>query len=247
MIKKCICLVIALYLSTGAVRAAGNTEQAIRYLRQKDFEQAYQQFAIAAQAGDSKAQYLLGLGLLQGKYFPRNEADGLRLLRASSDGGNGQASYALFAYLSGEAKRPLAETVPFLEKAVAQGDSQSKMLLGMLTSDRYGGVNSIFSSLDAILPVEVTPIARADLTAAVSRGQTIFQKSCAVCHQTGIAGAPMINDRARWTELRQKGLSTLVDHAVNGFKAHPPRGADYQLSGNDIRDAVLYMSTPPGS
>jgi cytochrome c5 len=246
MTEKRVCLAIALSLLTRAVCAAGSTETAIHYFQQKAFSQSQPEFAKAAQAGDTKAQYLLGIGLLQGKYFPKNETEGLRLLRASSDGGNGQASYALFAYLSQDGKHALSETVPLLEKAAAQGDIQGKLMLDDLIS-RRGGVNRIFSSLDALLQVEATPIAKADVTLGITHGQTVFQKSCAACHQTGIAGAPMMNEQARWTELRKKGLNTLFDHAVNGFKGHPPRGGDYELSGNDIRDALLFMSTPPGS
>lgn len=246
MTQKCTYLAIVLSLSTCAAYAANSTETAIHHFQQKAFSQAQTEFAEAAQAGDTKAQYLLGIGLLQGKYFRKNEAEGLRLLRVSSDGGNGQASYALFTYLSQDGKHALSETVPFLERAAAQGDFQGKLMLGTLTSKR-GSVTPILSSLDALLPVEATPIAKADVTVAIGHGQAVFQKSCAACHQTGIAGAPMMNEQARWAELRKKGLNTLFDHAVNGFKGHPPRGGDYELSGNDIRDALLFMSTPPGS
>jgi cytochrome c5 len=145
-------------------------------------------------------------------------------------------------YLSRHGKHELSETIPLLEKAVAQGDSQGKFMLDMLTSKRSGMI-PIFSGLDALLPIEAAPIAKTDITAAIGHGLAVFQKSCGVCHQTGIAGAPMMNEQARWAELRKKGLDTLFDHAVNGFKAHPPRGGDYELTGNDIRDAVLFMSS----
>jgi cytochrome c5 len=246
MTNRRIYLAMALSLSMGAVCAAGSTDTAIQHFRQRAYAQSQAEFAEAAQAGDAKAQHLLGLGLLQGKYFPKNEAEGLRLLRMASDGGNGQASYALFTYLSQDGKHALSETVPLLEKAGAQGNLQARLMLDTLTS-RRGGINAIFGNLDGLLPVEASPIAKADVPAAMAHGQTVFQDSCAACHRTGVAGAPAMDDRARWAELRKNGLNTLFDHAVNGYKAHPPRGGDYTLSGNDIRDAVLFMSAPPGS
>jgi cytochrome c5 len=237
-------LAFALSVLTGTACAAGSTETAVQHFRQKAFAQSQSEFTTAAQAGDTEAQYLLGIGLLQGKYFPSNEADGVHWLRASSDGGNGRASYALFIYLSQDGKHSLSETIPLLEKAAAQGNLQAKLVLDNLIR-KQGAMTAVFSSLDALLPVDVTPLAKADARAAATHGQAVYEKTCAACHRSGIAGAPAINDQARWAELRKKGLNTLFDHAVNGYKAHPPRGGAYELSGNDIRDAVLFMSSPP--
>ena len=68
------------------------------HFRQGNFAAAQKEWQEAAGAGDVKAQYMLGLGLLLGKYFPQDEEQGLRYLRAASDKGSGDASYALFTF-----------------------------------------------------------------------------------------------------------------------------------------------------
>lgn len=236
-------LAVVLFCAALAADALANSESATKFMSQKNFEQARKEFKAAAEAGDREAQYLLGIGLLQGKYFEKNEQEGLRLLRASSEGGNAQSSFALFQYLSQDGRHPLSETIPLLEKASAQGDFRAKLVLDNFLG-KPDAMASVYSDLDRFIPIEVHPIAKADIPAVMKNGQAVFQESCAACHRSGIAGAPMPSDSARWADLRKKGFETLVDHAINGFRAHPPRGGTFQLLGDDIRDAVFFMSTP---
>lgn len=243
MPMKNVCLAFILSCAAIAPTALASNDSALKLFSQKKFDQAQKEFMAAAETGDTKAQYLLGIGLLQGKYFPKNEQQGLRLLQASSEGGNGRASYALFQYLNQVERRPLSTTIPLLEKAAAQGDIQAKAVIDNILRSP-AAMAGVYGALDSLIPIEVNTIAVADMTAAIKNGQAVFQRSCSACHQTGIAGAPMISDSARWADLRKKGFATLIEHAINGFKAHPPRGGAFDLTGDDIRDAVFFMSTP---
>lgn len=72
-------------------------------------------------------------------------------------------------------------------------------------------------------------------------GEKVFQRSCAACHRTGIAGAPKIGDRQAWAERIAKGMDTLIDHAVHGFRGMPPRGGDVSLSDEEVEAAVRYL------
>lgn len=243
ILPKWVYALIAVACAAIAANASADNREAIRLLRQKNFEQAQKEFAAAAETGNPESQYLLGIGLLQGKYFEKNEQEGLRLLRASSGAGFGHASFALFQYLSNDGKHSLSETIPLLEKAAAQGSSRAKFLLDVLLR-RSGGMTSVYSDLDAFIPIEVNPMTTADIPAARQNGKAVFENTCAACHERGIAGAPMRSEAARWAELRKGGFENLVGHAIRGFKGHPPRGGLFSLSGDDIRDAVFYMSTP---
>lgn len=69
-----------------------------------------------------------------------------------------------------------------------------------------------------------------------------FQTVCFACHGTGAAGAPMITDKAAWEPRLAKGLDTLVNHAIHGFNAMPPKGGAMQLSDDEIRAVVEYMT-----
>ncbi len=69
-----------------------------------------------------------------------------------------------------------------------------------------------------------------------------YQSSCFACHGTGAAGAPKLGDKAAWEPRIAKGIDTLVNHAINGFNAMPPKGGNMQLTEEQIRAIVEYMT-----
>ena len=71
-------------------------------------------------------------------------------------------------------------------------------------------------------------------------GEMIYNQVCAACHDSGAAGAPML-DPADWSDRLSKGRDTLVDHAVNGFNAMPAKGGRSDLSDEQVAASVDYM------
>lgn len=86
---------------------------------------------------------------------------------------------------------------------------------------------------------EVTQAAASSSGAA--DGKSVYDSVCMACHATGAAGAPKTGDTGAWTARIDKGMDTLVDHAINGFNAMPPRGGNAGLSDEEVRAAVQYM------
>lgn len=87
------------------------------------------------------------------------------------------------------------------------------------------------------------PTAKNERTAA---GQQIVQNVCASCHLPGLAGAPKIGDINAWSPRLEKGMDTLLNHAINGFEAPsgnimPPRGGELSLTDDEIKQAVEYL------
>lgn len=72
-------------------------------------------------------------------------------------------------------------------------------------------------------------------------GKSVFQSACFACHGTGAAGAPKFGDKGAWGNRIAKGMSTLFDHALNGFKGMPARGGRSDLSDDAVKAAVKYM------
>jgi len=70
--------------------------------------------------------------------------------------------------------------------------------------------------------------------------QMIYTSVCSVCHTTGAAGAPIPGSPAM-VERAGKGLDTLVQNAMNGLNAMPPRGGRADLSDEQIRAIVDFM------
>lgn len=72
-------------------------------------------------------------------------------------------------------------------------------------------------------------------------GNEVYDAACVACHGTGAAGAPKLGDSGAWDGRIDKGLETLVDHAINGFNAMPAKGGCSSCSDEEIEVAVEYM------
>jgi cytochrome c5 len=77
-------------------------------------------------------------------------------------------------------------------------------------------------------------------------GKTIFGNLCQTCHTNAATGAPVITDKAAWAPRVAKGMSTLVDHAINGFqgpdgKMMPAKGGNPSLTNDQVKATVEWM------
>lgn len=70
--------------------------------------------------------------------------------------------------------------------------------------------------------------------------EQIYSAVCQTCHVSGAAGAPLMEPGA-WDDRLDKGLDTLVEHAINGFNAMPPKGGRTDLTDEQVRVTVEWM------
>ncbi len=92
-------------------------------------------------------------------------------------------------------------------------------------------------------PAAAAPAAEAlAAEAAAFDPASTYQTTCFACHGTGAAGAPMVGNKDAWAPRIAKGVDTLVSHAMNGFNAMPPKGGNMQLTEEQIRAIVEYMT-----
>ena len=77
--------------------------------------------------------------------------------------------------------------------------------------------------------------------ASAGEGKKVFDSTCMACHATGVAGAPKLGDKAAWAPRIPQGLDTLVQHALQGKNAMPPKGGNASLSDAQVRAAVEFM------
>lgn len=81
-----------------------------------------------------------------------------------------------------------------------------------------------------------------EMQAAAGRDpEKIYQTYCQACHKVGVAGAPKLGDTAAWAPRIDKGMDTLMDHAVNGLNAMPPKGTCSDCSRAELKATVEYM------
>ena len=80
---------------------------------------------------------------------------------------------------------------------------------------------------------------------AFADGKATYQQTCFACHGTGAAGAPKAGDKAAWAPRIAKGMETLHNHAIHGFKGEkgfmPAKGGRADLSDDAVKAAVDYM------
>ncbi len=72
-------------------------------------------------------------------------------------------------------------------------------------------------------------------------GQMIYDNVCAACHSSGAAGAPKL-EAVAWTDRMTGGIDALVTSAINGKGAMPPRGGRADLSDEQMKAVVEFMT-----
>jgi cytochrome c5 len=77
--------------------------------------------------------------------------------------------------------------------------------------------------------------------ADIAKGKAVYEKTCMVCHATGVAGAPKAGDKAAWAAHLAHGVDDLYKNAIKGIKAMPPKGGNPSLSDAEVKAAVDYM------
>ena len=72
-------------------------------------------------------------------------------------------------------------------------------------------------------------------------GEQVYNKYCTACHTSGVMGAPKINNAADWEDRLAQGMDTVLQHAVEGYNAMPPKGTCSDCSEEEIQAAIDYM------
>ncbi len=115
---------------------------------------------------------------------------------------------------------------------------------GFLLSSCGGNAQKSEKTKSAVTKTKTAFVANLD------NGKKVYNKVCIACHMTGVAGAPALKDKARWTEIAAKGMKQLHHDAINGFTGKtgvmPARGSCTDCSDQDLYDAVSYMLKTAG-
>jgi len=122
----------------------------------------------------------------------------------------------------------------------------------LVTSGRVYDRNSPAMS-EAEIAKRIRPVADAGAgssgaaAAALKSGEEIYKSVCTACHATGVSKAPKFGDKRDWAPHLRKGQKTLVQTAIKGEGAMPPRGGASSLSNIEVERAVVYMANAAGA
>lgn len=98
--------------------------------------------------------------------------------------------------------------------------------------------------LEGFIRVDRLPVPEDPVLAA---GRTVWGDTCENCHGGNkLTGAPKITSTRAWAPRIEKGLETLIAHAIGGFMGPkytemPARGGDDSLSDAQVGAAVAFM------
>ena len=92
-------------------------------------------------------------------------------------------------------------------------------------------------------PPQITP--PATIAAPTARQLTLRNRSCALCHVDGNAGAPRLGHRGDWEAIRAKSRATLLDSVVSGLNDMPPLGYCMACETADF-EAIISMMLASG-
>ncbi len=125
------------------------------------------------------------------------------------------------------------------------------LLINYVASDDRSGAGSDAMSAEAIArrlqPVGTIEIRDASQAAMPQTGEQVFQTVCSACHLNGAAGSPKFGDAAAWAPRIAKGYDALLETALKGKGAMPPRGGAADLSDFEVGRAVVYMADKAGA
>lgn len=72
--------------------------------------------------------------------------------------------------------------------------------------------------------------------------EATYNKTCATCHNAGVAGAPKLGSPEDWAPRIEKGKETLYNSAINGFPpAMPAKGMCFNCTDEELKALVDYM------
>ncbi len=88
---------------------------------------------------------------------------------------------------------------------------------------------------------DVPAVATTPSTAAARSGAQIYSGACGACHNSGVAGAPRLGDKAAWEPRIARGADNMLQNVINGMNAMPPMGLCMDCSSDDLKAVIEYM------
>jgi cytochrome c5 len=115
---------------------------------------------------------------------------------------------------------------------------------GILAEQRIAPVGAVRSGERGAAALAEEQSAVAEATPAgeiVVDGAQVYGGLCKACHDAGVAGAPISGSELMGERVAAKGLEGVVQSAIDGLNAMPPKGGNPSLSDEQIQAAVEYM------
>ena len=121
------------------------------------------------------------------------------------------------------------------------------LLSQLMTSGEKGLQDNQNAVLARIKAVGEVTLAAPSGPKGQATGAEVYNQVCKTCHETGLAGAPKVGDKAAWVKVIAQGSSTVFDHALKGIRGMPAKGGNPDLEDVEVQRAVIYMANKVGA
>lgn len=74
--------------------------------------------------------------------------------------------------------------------------------------------------------------------------ESVYKRTCAVCHDSGVAGAPRKGSSV-WASRLGKGEAVLLANTKKGIGAMPPKGLCQDCSDEQLSALIKYLTAQP--
>lgn len=71
----------------------------------------------------------------------------------------------------------------------------------------------------------------------------LYQQTCMACHTRRSSGAPQTGNADDWAPRLAKGMDTLMDNTINGYRGMPPLGSCMDCGEEDFQALIEFMAT----
>jgi cytochrome c5 len=122
-------------------------------------------------------------------------------------------------------------------------------LVKLATSGYYSDVEQSTQSATETRIMPVGNVTMGDGTPVGQRtGEQIFNKICIQCHAADsvVPNSPKVTHNGEWAPRIAQGFDTLFNHALNGFNAMPAKGGAADLTDDELKRAIVYMTNQSG-
>lgn len=110
------------------------------------------------------------------------------------------------------------------------------------SSDDSVEVATDSAALERIQPVgEVSVESAVASTSDTERSNEELYARCQGCHGTGAMGAPKFGSLADWAPRIERGIDDVLQVAIAGTGAMPPKGGCSDCSDNELKSVIQYM------
>ena len=101
------------------------------------------------------------------------------------------------------------------------------------------GVGCENSEHDALVeaPTKTTAISATD-----PELMRLWMNSCALCHVTGVGGAPIVGKFDDWADRLEQGNELLLQHTIEGYNNMPPLGYCMACEKDDFAALIEFMT-----